>query len=233
MNKSKSQGWIEWWIGAAAVALVLGLSSVLSLRAGTTAVISTTTSPLPFYGSKNFTPQWLTPQEASGPAVHRVADFSLSNQLGAVVTSAQTDGKIYVASFFFSTCPGICPTLKSKLSLVQSRYLDDDDVLILSHSIRPTSDTPAILQQYATRNGIVAGKWHLLTGERSALYALAKGSYFASDDLGEEAGLQEFLHTENLLLIDRERRIRGVYNGLSRTSVEHLIDDIAVLKGER
>lgn len=188
---------------------------------------------LPYYDTAQFTPLWLDSGDDAIAQVHQVGEFSLTNQHGDTVDSQTTEGKIYVTSFFFSTCPGICPTLKSKLSRVQEAYADNESVLILSHSIRPTSDTVQILKDYASANNITSANWHLLTGERDSIYQLAKQSYFASEDLGEQASLEEFLHTENLLLIDQDRHIRGVYNGLSNASVSYLLQDINVLLGEQ
>lgn len=185
---------------------------------------------LPYYDTPEFTPRWLDPQDPELDGFHGIPDFSFTNQDGLEITAAIVENKIYVASFFFSTCPGICPAIRSKLSKVQEHFIDDDAVLILSHSIRPTTDTQEILRAYAESNGIRSGKWHLLTGDKTAIYRLAKEAYFASENLGEAEGLNEFLHTESLLLIDQNRRIRGIYNGLSVSSVGHLISDIAMLK---
>jgi protein SCO1 len=188
---------------------------------------------VPYYDAADFTPHWLTPDSDQLQNFHRIPPFSFTNQDGDTVTEQQVAGRIYVASFFFSTCPGICPTIKSKLTLVQDTYRSDDAVLILSHSIRPTTDTPEVLQAYAVANHVQSGKWHLLTGDREAIYALAKSAYFASEDLGNIQDLTDFLHTENLLLIDQDRRIRGVYNGMSTSSVAHLMADIEQLKAQR
>lgn len=187
-------------------------------------------SDLPFYGTPDFSPHWFS-AELTGPEdFHRVADFSLTNQDGETITGHSISGKIYVASFFFSTCPGICPAIRSKLARVQEHFADDEAVLILSHSIRPSFDTPEILRAYAVANSVQSEKWHLLTGNKAAIYKLARDSYFANEDLGSEERLDDFLHTENLLLVDQNRHIRGIYNGLSASSVKHLIEDIEVLK---
>ncbi len=203
----------------------------LAFVTGTAASPSAQTQ-LPYYDSADFTPRWLTPDSPKLTDFHRIPDFRFTNQDGREISSEDVAGRIYVASFFFSTCPGICPKIRSKLSQVQTRFIDDDDVTILSHSIRPTTDTPAILQAFASANGIQSHKWHLLTGDKDAIYSLAKEAYFANEDLGETRNSNDFLHTENLLLIDSDRRIRGVYNGLSASSVSHLMADIELLKRE-
>jgi protein SCO1/2 len=185
---------------------------------------------LPYYDTADFTPQWHSNQSEVLNDFHRIPEFSLTNQNGVVVNEQTVANKIYVASFFFSTCPGICPAIRSKLSQVQDVYRNDPSVLILSHSIRPTTDTPAILQAYAKINDIDATTWHLLTGDKAKIYALAKGAYFANEDLGNIEKQSDFLHTENLLLIDENRHIRGIYNGLSASSVANLLEDISILK---
>lgn len=191
--------------------------------------MSALAADLPYYNSAEFTPHWLSQDDPTLAEFHKIGSFELANQFGETVSSADVAGRIYVASFFFSTCPGICPAIRSKLSQVQAHFANDSELLILSHSIRPEIDTPEILRAYAESNNVVGERWHLLTGERQALYHLARNSYFANEDLGEVQSNDDFLHTESLLLIDRNGRIRGVYNGLSTSSVGHLIADIEQL----
>ena len=183
---------------------------------------------LPYYDTPEFTPRWLlNAKDLTG--FHRIPDFEFTNQNGEQITQADVAGRVYVASFFFSTCPGICPAIRSKLSRVQEHFAEDDAVVILAHSIRPSTDTVETLRAYAAANDVRTGKWHLLTGEREDIYRLAKEAYFANEDLGEMRSIDDFLHTENLLLIDKNRHIRGIYNGLSASSVDHLIADITLL----
>ncbi len=184
---------------------------------------------LPYYGSAELTPHWLSIGDEALLDFHRIPAFSFVNQVGETVTEKTVSGEVYVASFFFSTCPGICPRIRSKLSDVQSRFINDDSVQILSHSIRPSTDTIDVLQEYGRANNVVPGKWHLLTGDQTATYELARDAYFANEDLGKVQSADDFLHTENLLLIDQNRHIRGVYNGLNTSSVAHLITDIESL----
>lgn len=187
---------------------------------------------LPYYDSEEFTPRWL---EANSPKLedfHRIPSFSFTNQDGEKITDRSFENKIYVAGFFFSTCPGICPTIRSKLSKVQDQFIDDPNVRILQHSIRPTTDTVEVLKKYADEHGIESGKWHLVTGDRDVIYDLAKNDYFASEDLGNIQNTDDFLHTENLLLIDQNRHIRGIYNGLNNASVSYLLADVEALKAE-
>lgn len=189
-------------------------------------------SQLPYYNSREFTPHWFAPDSRALSDFHAIPDFSFTNQEGQLITEENVAGRLYVANFFFSTCPGICPMIRSKVSWVEERFIDDQGVVILSHSIRPSTDTEEVLQAYAETYGVVSGKWHLLTGQRESIYALAKSAYFADEDLGDVRNSTDFLHTENLLLIDHNRHIRGVYNGLSASSVQELISDIELLQAE-
>lgn len=194
--------------------------------------LNVTAESLPFYNSKEFTPLWIEPNSAELDDFHQIPNFSFTDQDGANITEKSFENKIYVAGFFFSTCPGICPMVRSKLSKVQEIFIDDADVKILQHSIRPTTDTVDLLKSYAEQHSIESGKWHLVTGDKETIYKLAKTSYFASDDLGNIQNTNDFLHTESILLIDKNRHIRGIYNGLNSASMAYLITDIETLKME-
>ncbi len=142
------------------------------------------------------------------------------------------EGKIYVADFFFTICPGICPKMTSNMALLQEAFLDDDNVLLLSHSVMPRRDSVAVLKEYAEDHGIVSNKWHLLTGDREEIYRLGRNFYFVEEDLGLVKESSDFLHTENFVLVDGNRHIRGIYNGLNKTAIDQLIADIRTLEGE-
>ena len=187
---------------------------------------------LPFYNSSDFTPRWINPMSEELKNFHHIPPFSFMNQDGEKITDRSFKDTIFVANFFFTACPGICPTTRSKLKLVQEAFLDDAQVEIISHSITPSDDTVEILKNQLDKNGIQSGKWHLLTGDRAELYSLAKKAYFASEDLGNIQNEDDFLHTESLFLVDANKHIRGIYNGLSKSSVSYLIKDIAKLKEE-
>lgn len=179
---------------------------------------------LPFYRSAEMTPEWIAETDDAYDDIHQVEDFSFINQAGEAVTARNFEGKIYVANFFFVHCSGICPTMRTNLAKIQQAFLDDDEVLLLSHTVRPETDTAPVLQNYATANEVVPGKWHLVTGTREAIYTTARDSYFAA--LAEDT----FLHTESFILVDQNHRIRGVYNGTLAFDVQRLIEDIAMLK---
>jgi len=187
---------------------------------------------LPYYNGPEFTPNWLKPDSKELTEFHKISDFKFMNQLGEFVTQEDMKGKIYVASFFFTSCPGICPKMRSQLAKVQTEFRDNNDVYIISHSIQPENDTVEVLQDYADENDIQTGKWHLVTGKREDIYTIAREDYFANEDLGEYVSNNDFLHTENIVLVDHNRHIRGIYNGLNKTSINHLITDINTLQKE-
>lgn len=187
---------------------------------------------LPFYNGPDFTPQWITPGAAGYNSIHTIPAFRFINQDGDTVSEKAVAGKIYVANFFFTACPGICKRLTTHLKLVQDSFQTDPKVLLLSHSVTPESDSVPRLKQYAQAFGVISNQWHLLTGNKEALYTLARRAYFADEDMGMKKNSSDFLHTENLLLIDTHRRIRGVYKGTSLKDVNDLIADIKILKAE-
>lgn len=188
---------------------------------------------LPYYQDGAFTPYWLSKGEVDLTSFHKIPAFRFTDQSGNTITQSDLDGKVYVAGFFFSTCPGICPTIRSKLIKVQDTFANDENVKIVQHSIRPTTDTTEILQAYAKKNGINNQQWYLLTGDKAEIYSLAKTFYFASEDLGNVQKNKDFLHTESLLLIDENKHIRGIYNGLNAASVDYLIQDIKTLRHQK
>lgn len=191
------------------------------------------TSGLPFYATADLTAEWAEPGSARERSVHRIAPFALRSQDGATVTHETLRGKIYVANFFFTSCQGICPKMLKNLRAIQDAFAEDGDVALVSHTVMPSVDSQQVLQAYAAANGIRSGKWHLLTGPKETIYDLARRSYFAEKRLGYAKGDSEFLHTENMLLIDRQGRIRGVYNATLPIEAERVIEDIRLLLGPR
>ncbi len=187
---------------------------------------------LPFYNSADFTPQWIEPTSAEYAAIHTIPGFQFTDQNGQKVTEKTVEGKIYVADFFFTACPGICKRLTTHLKIVQDSFQTDNRVLLLSHSVTPENDSVPRLKQYANAFGAISGKWHLVTGDREALYTIARQSYFADEDMGQKKNSNDFLHTENMLLIDKHRRIRGVYKGTALNDIQNLIADIKILESE-
>ena len=132
---------------------------------------------LPFYRDAEMTPEWIAASSNEYAGIHRVGDFSFVDQDGETVTEEGFDGKIYVANFFFVHCAAICPTMRTNLAKIQQAYRDDDEVLLLSHTVMPETDTVPVLQNYATVNDVISSKWHLVTGSREAVYTLARDAY--------------------------------------------------------
>ncbi len=163
---------------------------------------------------------------------HKIADFSLINQNGKTITHKDYEGKIYVADFFFTTCRTICPIMTDHMAKIQKELMEDTEVLLLSHSVTPTIDTVAQLKRYALEKGVNDSKWNLVTGEKKAIYELARKSYLAVKDNGD-GGPFDMIHTENFMLIDKKRQIRGFYDGTKMEDIHRLLDDIAILKEEK
>ncbi|MES2274393.1 MAG: SCO family protein [Bacteroidota bacterium] len=187
---------------------------------------------LPYYNTPDFTPVWLHRNDPGYATIHTIASFSLTNQLGKTISNQQVKGKIYVANFFFASCGSICPKMMDNLSDVQQAFLHDDRVRLLSHSVTPARDSVPVLFKYAAEHQIDNKKWWLLTGNQNTIYTLARKAYFADDETGYNKTADEFLHTENVLLIDQRGRIRGVYNGTLKLEMVNLIKHIKQLELE-
>ncbi|MCI5057713.1 MAG: SCO family protein [Flavobacteriales bacterium] len=182
--------------------------------------------PLPYFNSAEFTPEWIVKEDASYKTIHTIKDFSFTNQHGIQITNDALQGKVSIANFFFTACSGICPKMMGNMIRIQENFGNHDDVAILSHSVTPKEDSVAQLKQYANHMGIHSNNWHLLTGSKAKIYDIARVSYFADEGFGKSVTSEEdFLHTENVLLIDKEGHIRGVYNGTLPVEINRLIDD--------
>ena len=162
---------------------------------------------------------------------HKIANFSLTNQNGKTITQNNYKNKIYVADFFFTTCQSICPIMTKNMADIQKEILKDDDVLLLSHSVTPEIDTVAQLKRYAIKKGVNDKKWNLVTGDKKQIYRLARKSYLAVKD-NPDAGPYDMVHTENFMLIDKKRQIRGFYDGTNPEDIDKLLKDIKHLKKE-
>ena len=187
---------------------------------------------LPYYTDATFTPHWPNGNKDTISGMHRIPRFTLVNQLGDTISEKSLQHKIYVADFFFTTCPGICPKMTSNMALIQEEFIEDEEVMLLSHTVTPEYDSVPVLRRYADAKGVKAKKWQLVTGERETIYNLGRMGYFVEEDLGEPTGEDDFLHTENFILIDKNRHIRGIYNGLNKTAIAQLMADIKTLKKE-
>jgi protein SCO1/2 len=162
---------------------------------------------------------------------HTIADFELINQNGEIVTQDTYKDKIYIADFFFTTCQTICPIMTDHMYQIQKEIINDDEVMLLSHSVTPKIDSVAQLKRYAKKKGVIDRKWNLVTGDKKQIYELARKSYLAvkTDGNGDE---YDMIHTENFMLIDKKRQIRGFYDGTDPEEIDRLLKDLAILKDE-
>ncbi len=161
---------------------------------------------------------------------HTIADFSLTNQNGETITQDDYNDKIYVADFFFTTCQTICPIMTSHMAEIQEKLKNDDEVMLLSHTVTPEIDTVAQLKRYALEKGVNDAKWNLVTGDKKEIYDLARKSYLAAKDV--PFAENDLVHTENFVLVDKKKRIRGFYDGTDPESIEKLLADIKILERE-
>jgi protein SCO1 len=188
-----------------------------------------TKEEIPYFAGPDFTPYWESSDLFSLDTLHTIDAFSFTDQEGEVVNNQTFEGKIYVASFFFTSCPGICPKLTANLGEVASAFSDNSNVLFISHSVTPEIDSVEVLKEFALQHGINSDQWHLVTGDQEEIYALARTSYFAEQEIGYQFSTDEFLHTEHFILVDRKGHIRGIYKGTLSLEVEKLIADIRIL----
>ena len=163
---------------------------------------------------------------------HTIADFKLLNQNGDTITQKDYEGKIYVADFFFTTCQTICPIMTGHMVKIQKALKDDKEVKLLSHSVMPEVDDVAQLKKYAVEKGVNDEKWNLVTGSKKEIYALARKSYMVTKTLGD-GGDFDMIHTENFVLVDKQKRIRGFYYGTDPEAIQKLLKDIEILEKEK
>lgn len=187
--------------------------------------------PLPVYQPEMVSSELVDSTLHSKRKYHKIADFTLINQNGQTVTQNDYKDKIYVADFFFTTCQTICPIMTNNMAEVQKAILNDDEVLLLSHTVTPEIDTVEQLKRYAIERGVNDAKWNLVTGDKKQIYELARKSYLAVKDEGD-GGLYDMIHTENFMLIDKKKQIRGYYDGTNSEDIERLLNDIKILKQE-
>ena len=212
---------------------LLVISSFLFFSCEKKAENNSRVETLPFYNKATFTPNWLSADDPALNDFHKISPFTLTNQEGETITEKTFEGKIYITDFFFTICPGICPKLTKNMGTLQETFMANDDVLLLSHSVTPEMDSVSVLKKYAKENGILSKKWHLVTGTQKDIYKLGRKDYFIEENLGLEKEADDFLHTENFVLIDQNKHIRGIYNGLNPTSVNQLIKDVKTLQMEK
>lgn len=160
---------------------------------------------------------------------HKIADFKLINQNGDTITQDDYKNKIYVADFFFTTCVSICPIMTDNMVLIQEEIKNNPDVKLLSHTVTPMIDTVAQLKKYAQEKGVIDSKWNMVTGDKKQIYELARKSYLAVKTTGD-GGPFDMIHTENFILVDKEKQIRGFYDGTNPDEIDKLLHDIKILE---
>ena len=215
------------------IPLLLAASILLSFASCNNDRTATdTAASLPFFNEPDWTPEWISHTDPAFKNIHRIPAFSFTDQNGKQVTQNDISGKICIVNFFFIRCRNICPRMTANMHRLRDIQLQDPDLLFISHSVDPDNDSVPVLHQYAADNNIDAAGWRLLTGDKKEIYRLARKEYFAGDSVGYYLAGDEFLHTENFILLEPERRIRGVYNGTLRTEIDRIREDIQMLKKE-
>src|SRR5690554_4886780 len=186
---------------------------------------------LKIYQPSDINPKLVDDSKRGVSKDHTIADFKLVNQMGDTITQDVFKDDIYVANFFFVTCPTICPIMSNYFAELQDDFMDEPKVKFISHSVTPIMDSVPVLAEYGEKYGADPDKWILATGDKKEIYNLARKSYFAVLDEGD-GGVQDFIHTENMILVDSKRRIRGYYDGTSSQDMQRLRDEIAILLEE-
>ena len=184
---------------------------------------------LPIYNPSDLNPAVVDDDLERVGRGHRIGDFDLIDQWGNKADSSLLQGKIYVADFFFTTCPTICIDMGANFQRIQEVYKDEERFHLVSHTVMPEIDTVEVMHAYGERMGAIKGKWHLLTGEKRELYRMARREYFAVMEQGTSFDEHDFIHTENVILVDEKKRIRGFYDGTSDLDIDRLIGDIQIL----
>ena len=188
---------------------------------------------LPYYNEPDFTPIFIKNKQSVKDSIrHTISNFSFLNQDSDLVTQQLFENKIHVANFIFTTCGSICPVMTKNMKIVNDTLANDSNIVFLSYSVTPWIDKPYKLKKYMARNEIVHPNWQFLTGNKADIYKLARQSYFAEEDIGFNKDSTEFLHTEHFILVDKTKRIRGIYNGTLTLEMQHLLADIKNLQNE-
>lgn len=187
---------------------------------------------LPIYNPSDVNPELVDSTVQHVSKYHTIADFKFTNQNGETVTQKNYEGKIYVADFFFTTCPTICPIMQDNMVVLQQEFKNNPKVMLLSHTVMPHIDSVPVLKKYAVEKGVVDSKWNLVTGDKKDIFYIARKSYLAvkTENEGE---LYDMVHTENFILVDEQKRVRGFYDGTNKEEIKRLIEDIRFLLEEK
>lgn len=184
---------------------------------------------LPIYSPSMISKELVAEEIQFVKKYHKIKDFSLLNQNGHKITEEDYNNKIYVADFFFTTCPTICPIMTENMGYLQNKLIDNPEILLVSFSVTPEIDSVQQLKKYALEKNVIDSKWNLLTGDKKEIYDLARKSYLVAKDDGD-GGKYDMIHTENFVLVDKEKRIRGFYDGTNQLEMDKLLNDIRILE---
>ncbi|UPQ80671.1 SCO family protein [Flavobacterium azooxidireducens] len=187
---------------------------------------------LPIFNPSDVNPELVDSTVQHVSKYHTIADFSFTNQNGEIISQKNYEGKIYVADFFFTTCPTICPIMQDNMVEIQNAFKDVSDVMLLSHTVMPHIDSVPVLKKYAIEKGVIDSKWNLVTGDKKDIFYIARKSYLAVKT-ETEGELYDMVHTENFILVDKKRRVRGFYDGTNKEEIKRLIEDIRFLMTEK
>jgi protein SCO1 len=193
---------------------------------------NSTKERLPFYNTADFTAEWIKEEDSKYQQIHTIDTFALQNQLGNIITKDSLDGFIYVANFFFTSCPSICPKMVSNLQILQDSFASNKKIKLVSFTVMPWVDSVSRLKTYGENHNINPYKWYMLTGSKERIYTLGRQSYFSEKIPGLKKDSSDFLHTESMLLIDKKGRIRGIYNGTDRAEIARISNNIETLLSE-
>ena len=186
---------------------------------------------LPYYNSPSFDPIFLNHDDSVEKLVsHKIEDFVLINERGNYFGSKNLQGTIHVANFIFTSCTHICPKMTTNMVEVERKFKNNSDVNLVSFTVTPWLDSPDVLKKYKEEFTLNSKNWHFLTGKKNEIYTIARKSYFAEEEIGFTKDSADFLHTEHFILVDKNFRIRGIYNGTLSLEMEQLIKDIDILK---
>ncbi len=186
---------------------------------------------VPYYATPDFTPIWTT-DKVRIDTIRRVGAFRFTDQFGNIITQDSVQNTVHLVNFFFTSCPGICPTMTTNLKQVYKAYRGKKAVKFLSHSVTPDIDTTPLLLKYSMKYGITGHQWHFLRGTQEEIYNIARRGYFIEETEGYSKDSKEFIHSENIVLVDKHGRLRGIYNGTLRAEIPRMIDDINELLRE-
>ncbi|GAB3165507.1 SCO family protein [Telluribacter humicola] len=210
----------EWIASLTAIALVV-------LATG----CSTEDKKLPILGERDAVTKTVDGKEVVDTVYHTIPSFAFVNQYGDTVTQKDLDGKIYISDFFFTSCPTICPVMKKQMIKVYDEIKGNPEVMILSHTIDPAHDTPEVLNEYAKDLGVTGKQWQFVTGPKEKIYEIGQGSYMvtANEDSLAEGG---YIHSGAFILVDKQKRVRGIYDGTTEDGTQKLIQDLKTLLAE-